>query len=123
VGKIEKGVSSDQKEQPIVLAQLSPHRPHRVDGVARRPVHGGRLNGGGDKSPLAGAGHSHHRIALSIIGQVIVYFVWRIPGGDEKNSIQMKAVLRRPRRRQVPGMDGVKRSAKNSDVHDNREIG
>jgi hypothetical protein len=54
---------------------------------------------------------------------VIVYFVWRIPGGDEKNSIQMKAVLRRPRRRQVPGMDGVKRSAKNSDVHDNREIG
>jgi len=46
-----------------------------------------------------------------------VYFVGGIAGGNEKDSIQAKAALRRPRRRQVPGMDGVKRSAENCDVH------
>ena len=53
VGKVEKSVGADQEKQPIVLAQLSPHRPHGVNGVARRPVHRGRLDGGGDKARLA----------------------------------------------------------------------
>jgi hypothetical protein len=47
----------------------------------------------------------------------------RITGGYEEDSVQVKAALRRPRRRQVPGMDRVKRSAKNCDVHEIWEIG
>ena len=50
-------------------------------------------------------------------------FVGRIAGGNEKYSIQVKAALCRPRRRQVSGMDGVERSAENCDVHEIGDIG
>ncbi len=70
-----------------------------------------------------GAGDGHHRIALGIFGQAVVNFVGGIAGGNEQDAIQMKTPLRRLRRRQVPGMDGVKRSAKNCDVHEKEEIG
>ena len=72
---------------------------------------------------LTGAGQCHHGKALSIVGQVVVNFVGRITSGNEKDSIQPKTALRCPRRCQVSGMDGVKRSAENCDVHEIRFIG
>jgi hypothetical protein len=46
-----------------------------------------------------------------------------IAGGNEKYSIQAKAPLRRSRRRHMSGVDGVKRSAKDCDVHENQVTG
>jgi hypothetical protein len=52
-----------------------------------------------------------------------MYFVRRISGGDEQDAIQVETALRCLRRRQVPGMDGVKRSAKDCNVHEKEGIG
>jgi len=53
---------------------------------------------------------------------VVVYFVGWIPSGNEEDLVQPKTPLRRLRRLKVPGMDRIKRSAENCDVHEKLKI-
>src|SRR5579862_2279056 len=104
------------------MPQSALHRFYRVNGVARRSFNCGGFNCRRYKARFMGARYRHHGKALNVVRQVVVNLMGRIAGGNKKYPVEVEAPLRRLRRRHVSGVDGIKGSAKNCNVHEKRKV-
>ena len=132
VRDLGEGVHADQKKYPVNFLQRFFQTLHRVNAVVRPrhyffcccPLlpeagtnHSGSLQHRRDKRLLAHGGQHHHGVAMKIWGDRPALLVGRNIGRHKVDSAQIKALLRRPRQRQMSVMNGIERPAQQSDIH------